>query len=1466
MSVFNQAFSPEMSPSIDERTVADFQRAHGLVRGIISSKGGLTAENVHAVVQECFEAVNRSFSEETRSQYNVEVQQFVRDAKSQLEQLRDEIESVEESASQIVRNKRSGEQIQEKQPQAKKYRERSPIPEAKDDLPLVAYNRLLTVLGSPQLVQELYLQLSPSTIETWKQLEKSEEAPQQETFWLEGFREISELGTPELMAQRLNQIFDVFRHLRSFESPPSIRDCLTISTSIVSSYPTTADLYPEEEPSAVWKRLLNPEAIGMLQNYTDQEQYRRLVLSEGSREVFEILSSEIYSGLLAKLGTGKQCREFLSNLSPTTLRTMGQMAEEFRGNPSETWSDDITRMYSSASDPKDVARLLNQISDIIQHLRSFESPPNMKKCYRRAISFLTANTAIPKLFPGEDPVTVLKRLLTPETFNMTEDMVGEEALYCLVLSENSKERFYFLEGKYNFFDWNDLESVKPFLLLFDKDPEKATIFVGSMLPTSLKSSSTESLSLLQQWLQDPRVTGAFQYVHDHSQKLFINDLYAVARWYIWFNCPSMHKEAGPKECPFDTGFPWTPEEESIITETLCREFVTENPQATARRILDVFRHIRSLDSHLDVQSCFTIASRSMQADYLIEQLFPGEEPIEVWKKLLNREIIDSLEGVWNGYERAVISRGSKPRFDFLRTCFSFFNWKNPEILELFLSLSDQELSRIQPFIEKLESMESHGELTPPLSDAEKTYFIRQQLQNKRLKNFKQHVHDHPGEISEDDEYAVMKWNLWFSIQSIRKTPPPHSECPLMTGFPWTQEEVETILQSYGPNTKAMRFWDAEMTGRLEEEISRLPLDTLPTELLMRFLGSKPFPEIQAWLQTTINTLTGPKARVDTLSEAQKNAILRHFRGDDTFALSPEGWRQLLHTSEEEARRICRQEETPAPAGAEGYQNTLSSEFDPEDPTSFLKLLGEGNNTEALVEGLVKAKVESLCGERTFLTWGGASAGSSACVARDAQPVFFRDHEQSLAIYPRGLFNDPSFGVSALSLRRRLIALMEKNPEEYAQVLNETDCEKFQSQESFELALELKRVQLHIRRKLSTTDLDAPRAGIFRDHLKRSCLEGAEAAERGGMPKVDLLDTTPRAAFLFLSLLQIARNTQVHREEGNFLIKIGPGLAYRVESFESPDIRKLKEDNPGIEDLESYAEDFPLHSLTPVTPKNVTPESFQQFVSTVQGLTETQYRSLCDSCVRLASQDLGEYPSIAQCFEEWKKLWPQDVRINEEGFHALTAVAAKYFPYVATARHADEESGSYPLSHFPEEFCPREQVPSWLPTSNFSGAICASFIPHNPKRHDGSCGVNSFLLGYYGPEAYEGENARKLSEDINGFRRSVVAYAQEHKEELCEEFGTKEINDIIAHYGSGDWTGQGVWAIAARLYGREIRIYSAETHGNLFRRENFTLVPFDEHDVFKPKEEPKGPPIDIVYFGGVHYANLEPKPKDVEMSS
>ena len=147
MSLFSQEFSARMCPSDDLQTVSQFQRAHELVHGLITSKGHLTAENVVGAVRECFAEVQKSFTVETKTVHERAVHQFVSKARAELGQLQKEIGSIEESVAPIIEEGRPRESDQEEPPKTKRAKVESGASSVQESIPQEIYEELITRLS-----------------------------------------------------------------------------------------------------------------------------------------------------------------------------------------------------------------------------------------------------------------------------------------------------------------------------------------------------------------------------------------------------------------------------------------------------------------------------------------------------------------------------------------------------------------------------------------------------------------------------------------------------------------------------------------------------------------------------------------------------------------------------------------------------------------------------------------------------------------------------------------------------------------------------------------------------------------------------------------------------------------------------------------------------------------------------------------------------------------------------------------------------------------------------------------------------------------------------------------------------------------------------------------------------------------------------------------------------------------------
>lgn len=681
----------------------------------------------------------------------------------------------------------------------------------------------------------------------------------------------------------------------------------------------------------------------------------------------------------------------------------------------------------------------------------------------------------------------------------------------------------------------------------------------------------------------------------------------------------------------------------------------------------------------------------------------------------------------------------------------------------------------------------------------------------------------------------------------------------------TPDERYLFAKFSGLVDSSLLFCCSEASGHLEQDISCVDLSQVPIGPLIRFFGSKPFLDIKSWLETKVSLPLGEEARINTLSEPQIRNILFSFRRTDTSIPLPT-WMELFKVSDEEARKLSRQDESPLSPELEAYHTLLQVNIDGNDPFSLLQYESQYHKqtkrtTLTLMrivrDLLLSARVTNICGEKLILTWGNTSVTSSHCVSQECQPL----HTQSLKLFPRDLFNDIDFSASSVTLRKRLLSLRETNNGAFLRLVNAQSPDDLIYSEETELFLELVRIAEHLAEQyprlphfISQSVDGDDQSSIFLSYLKdlyQNCIPDGSG--------YDCNNYTHRHAFTFLSLLQIARSAVISDETDPLIVTLDNGISFRLKELPRKGLSFPTEINPGITNPGRVAADYPLHTLSPITPKEVSPSEFALFAASIQSLTEEQFSALCDSCTLLVPMALPDTSTTLDYCEAWKTVWPAGFDISQTT-HVHVSITQGYITSVD--RYTEELLPDTTYHFNPTQigaFCPESQVPEFLRTQgNFASLICASFIPHDPEDHEGSCGVNAFLLGRHGVTVYS-SGERSLHDDIMQFRTDIVAYATEHRNELSEEFGTKTITDLVDKYATlnADWSGREVWAIASRRYGHPIKVYTCQDHGGLFRtNEQRIIVPFDETtECFYPKDPATQPTIHLM-LSDDHYYYLE----------
>jgi hypothetical protein len=465
---------------------------------------------------------------------------------------------------------------------------------------------------------------------------------------------------------------------------------------------------------------------------------------------------------------------------------------------------------------------------------------------------------------------------------------------------------------------------------------------------------------------------------------------------------------------------------------------------------------------------------------------------------------------------------------------------------------------------------------------------------------------------------------------------------------------------------------------------------------------------------------------------------------------------------------------------------------------------------------------------------------------------------------------------------------ESNGDEYKQ-LRERDCYSssgFHSRETQELFFELHRIVGHVVEAypflftvLDDFPVPAQDYGLaefietFQDfllYMHRHCV-AYNREHRGFSYNGDI--ASHNQAHTFLALLAALRCAGIDEVGSLVRISLTPFIHFQLKSLRREDVQILPEDNPGLTSLSEFATDYPLHTLSAITPREITPENFVSATRQIQSLSDEQFDDLCLSCIcpPFLSQDL-EFATVKQGFEAWKQFWPTKVDISDAS-RVLITLAEQYIGPISIGTTAIRPNGRYHINTDLNAFVTEDHVPDFLRSQgNFSSALAASFIPIDPYLHDGDCGVNSFLLGLAQTEAERGSylrNGEVLNRDVREFRQDLVEYARNHREILDEKFGSHEITTFIDAYLLRDegvplaWSGPEAWWIAAQVYHRRVVLYNSDRVGNVFTLdEDCKIVP---SAVFDPVDGViGGDPVHLAHWD-VHYCFLQPRSADQHLS-
>ena len=195
-------------------------------------------------------------------------------------------------------------------------------------------------------------------------------------------------------------------------------------------------------------------------------------------------------------------------------------------------------------------------------------------------------------------------------------------------------------------------------------------------------------------------------------------------------------------------------------------------------------------------------------------------------------------------------------------------------------------------------------------------------------------------------------------------------------------------------------------------------------------------------------------------------------------------------------------------------------------------------------------------------------------------------------------------------------------------------------------------------------------------------------------------------FTFLALVRALRAAGI-REEGDVLhISFSPFIHYHLRALQREEIQVLPKDNPGLTSLEELATDYPLHTLSAITPNTIPPHEIVSSIRAIQSIPDGLFRSLYVSCVHpsFLSQDL-EFSSIRNGFETWKQFWPAGVDIFEAA-HVLITLAEQYVGPISVGAITVRPNGRYTMTPDLRAFVSEERVPDFIRSQgSFASALC-----------------------------------------------------------------------------------------------------------------------------------------------------------------
>jgi hypothetical protein len=316
---------------------------------------------------------------------------------------------------------------------------------------------------------------------------------------------------------------------------------------------------------------------------------------------------------------------------------------------------------------------------------------------------------------------------------------------------------------------------------------------------------------------------------------------------------------------------------------------------------------------------------------------------------------------------------------------------------------------------------------------------------------------------------------------------------------------------------------------------------------------------------------------------------------------------------------------------------------------------------------------------------------------------------------------------------------------------------------------------------------------------------------------------------------------------------------------------LLEDNPGMDEHQfwEFKADYPLHTLSPVTPNpNFPPQIFQSFVETVQKLSPQEFYSLCAACVSspllsIDAESALDDPRTEKFLDLLENADPTNVvkKVLTEDAKLLFSDLGQYTTAISEHPVALKPGNKIPFNREGlADYTPREDIPECSHAAgNFASALVKFMNIFDTRLHDGNCSINAFLIGLLGHDV---EDKRKvpleqLYKHVRDFRSKVVEYVKQNKEELTEKFGEDAVASLTETYDNmerPEWTSSIVWECAANIYKRPIVVYGCPFKPNdpFLIDEKGEIAP---SAIFQPKKEQQGPPINLMHVE-VHYLYLE----------